>query len=67
MSSARKYGISGVAMIVVGALLWRFAGDIETPILTLSKVGRVLVVVGAVELVYAIYLSMRGERAETHR
>jgi uncharacterized membrane protein HdeD (DUF308 family) len=63
MSSARKYGISGIGMIIVGALLWQFTGDIETPVITLQKVGRILVVVGAIELVYAIYLGMRGEKA----
>lgn len=40
----------GVVTALVGLALWRFTGDIETPVVTLTKVGVVLMVVGVVEI-----------------
>lgn len=40
----------GVVVAVVGLVLWRFTGDVETPIVTLTKVGVVLMVLGVLEV-----------------
>lgn len=40
----------GVATALVGLALWRFAGDIEIPVVTLTKVGVVLMVLGVAEI-----------------
>lgn len=49
----RKHVISvaiGVLMLAVGLALWLGAGDVETPVITLSKLGVVLAVLGALEV-----------------
>lgn len=49
----RKNAVSvgiGVLMLVVGLALWLGAGDVETPVITLSKLGVVLAVLGALEI-----------------
>ena len=50
----RKHVISvgiGALMLVVGLALWLGAGEVETPVITLSKFGLVLTVLGALEIV----------------
>ncbi|MEU4427428.1 DUF5708 family protein [Actinoplanes sp. NPDC024001] len=63
MSAARKNLLTGSATLVVGLLLWLFAGDVEIPVLTLTKVGVVMMVVGGLELAYGLYLTARGPGA----
>ena len=45
---------------MVGLLLWLFTGDIETPIVTLTKVGVVLMVIGALEVCFGVYQAAQG-------
>ncbi|MFW0773791.1 DUF5708 family protein [Paenarthrobacter nitroguajacolicus] len=64
-SSGRTEILWGAISAVVGLLLWLFAGDIETPIITLSKVGVVLMAVGGGGILYGIYmLAKSGARKE---
>ncbi|GAA2668915.1 hypothetical protein Apa02nite_047340 [Actinoplanes palleronii] len=56
--------LAGSATFVVGLLLWLFAGDVEIPVFTLTKVGVVLMVVGALEICYGWYSGL--SRGDTH-
>jgi hypothetical protein len=50
----RNHGISvglGIAMAVVGLVLWRTTGNVHLPFLALSKIGFVLLVLGLIEVV----------------
>lgn len=58
MKAQAKYHLaSGVIMLIAGALLALYTGNIHTPIITLSKVGVVLMALGALDLLYALYLA----------
>ncbi|MEU0727082.1 DUF5708 family protein [Streptomyces sp. NPDC006140] len=48
MSKARGNLVEGVVTFVIGLGLWLFTGDVEIPVLTLTKVGVVLMCVGGV-------------------
>ena len=41
----------GVGMTAIGLVLWLTTGDVETPVVSLSKVGVVLMVLGVLEVV----------------
>ncbi len=41
----------GIAMAVVGLVLWRTTGNVPLPFLALSKIGFVLLVLGLIEVV----------------
>lgn len=41
----------GVAMGVVGLMLWQTTSGVHLPVISLSKIGVVLAVLGAVEIV----------------
>lgn len=58
MNSATKALAGGVVTFAIGLLLWLFAVDIHTPVITLTKVGVVLMFVGGLELLYGIYLGV---------
>lgn len=63
MGAMAKNLLTGSATFLVGLLLWLFAGDIEIPIFTLTKVGVVLMVIGALEVAYGLFLAVRGPAA----
>ncbi len=48
MSKARKNLLEGAGTFGVGLVLWLFTGDVETSVVTLTKVGVVMMCVGAV-------------------
>lgn len=53
----------GVAMALVGLVLWLTTGGVETPVVTLSKVGLVLLVLGGLEVVVSgLALASRSTR-----
>lgn len=64
--AARTTLSSGVVLVLIGAVLWATTGGVELPVISPSKVGVVLLVVGAVEIVVglamAIGRSARGRR-----
>ncbi|MEU3045716.1 DUF5708 family protein [Streptomyces sp. NPDC006984] len=55
MNSSSKALAGGGITFVIGLVLWQFAGDIETPVVTLTKLGVVLMALGALEVVYGLY------------
>jgi hypothetical protein len=63
MNSGFKAVLMGGITLVIGFLLWRFTGDIETPVVTLTKLGVVLMVLGGLEFLYGLFKSVGGKSA----
>ncbi|MFD0856594.1 DUF5708 family protein [Actinomadura adrarensis] len=57
---ASKNLAEGVVTFVIGLVLRLFTGDVETPIITLTKVGVVLMVVGGVLVLIGLFQAVRG-------
>ncbi|WP_033293086.1 DUF5708 family protein [Amycolatopsis jejuensis] len=51
MSANVKSLIIGVVMLVGGLILWQTGKGVEIPVFSLDKVGVVLAILGAIELV----------------
>ncbi|MFF3225103.1 DUF5708 family protein [Nocardia suismassiliense] len=58
MNSGFKAVIMGGITLVIGFVLWRFTGDVETPVITLTKLGMVLMVLGGLEVLYGLFKSV---------
>ncbi|MFT2015039.1 DUF5708 family protein [Streptomyces sp. 796.1] len=56
-----RHLLEGAGMVVVGAALWLFTGDVDTPVITLRKVGVVLTFLGSGQLLYAGYGAWRSK------
>ncbi|MFG3253046.1 DUF5708 family protein [Streptomyces sp. NPDC048172] len=67
MSKVMKETVEGVVLLLVGLALWQFADGVETPVITLTKVGLVLAVVGAVTLLHAAWLAAREPKGAERR
>ncbi|MFI6738670.1 DUF5708 family protein [Nonomuraea sp. NPDC050451] len=63
MAPARKTFLTGLAVFVIGLALWLFGLDVEIVVFTPSKVGVVMMVLGAIEAAYGLYRMARDERA----
>lgn len=61
--SARKTLITGLVVFFAGLALWLFGLDVEIVVFTPSKVGVVMMVVGALETLWGVYKLMRDKRA----
>lgn len=59
MTAARKTLVTGSITFVAGLALWLFGLDVEIVIFTPSKVGVVLMVLGALEVMYGVYRATR--------
>lgn len=59
MGKARKNLLEGTGTLLVGLALWLFAGDVEVPVLTLTKVGVVMMCVGGVQAAAGLYQAAR--------
>jgi hypothetical protein len=59
MSQASKNLLEGVVTFVIGLSLWLFTGDVEIPVVTLTKVGVVMMCVGGALVVTGLYQSVR--------
>ncbi|MFI0468028.1 DUF5708 family protein [Saccharopolyspora sp. 5N102] len=64
--AARTTLASGVVLALIGAVLWATTGGVELPVVSPSKVGVVLLVVGAIEIVVGLAMvigrSTRGRQ-----
>ncbi|MGA4844577.1 DUF5708 family protein [Streptomyces sp. G45] len=60
MGKASKNLVEGVATFVVGLALRLFADGVETPVVTLTKVGVVLMCLGAVIAVLGVSQAVRS-------
>ncbi|OLF15206.1 hypothetical protein BU204_23390 [Actinophytocola xanthii] len=55
----------GAVLLVVGLVLYLTTGDVHTPVVTLTKVGLVLMVVGGAEIVVALARLVFGRRGRS--
>ncbi|MFD5649581.1 DUF5708 family protein [Streptomyces sp. NPDC127039] len=59
MNRASKHLLEGAVTLLAGLALWLFAGDVEVPVVTLTKVGIVLMCVGGVQTVWGLTGAVR--------
>ncbi|MFI8423496.1 DUF5708 family protein [Streptomyces sp. NPDC085479] len=64
MASPAKNFAEGTVLFVIGLALRLFAGDIEIPVFTLTKVGVVLMVIGGIEILYGVYRTAVSSRSD---
>ncbi|MDT6984755.1 DUF5708 family protein [Streptomyces lusitanus] len=57
-----RYGtvLTGAFTALAGLLLWRFAGGVDLPVITPSKAGVVLMVLGAAEALFGAVRAVGG-------
>ncbi|MET9389519.1 DUF5708 family protein [Streptomyces sp. NPDC006624] len=60
MSKAKQYALEGVVTFLIGLVLWRFTGDVDVPVVTLTKVGIVMMIVGGVLSANGLWHAARG-------
>ncbi|MFI7285494.1 DUF5708 family protein [Streptomyces anulatus] len=60
MKQASKNLLEGVITFAVGLALRLFTEGVETPVITLTKIGVVLMFVGGAFIVLGLFQSMRG-------
>ncbi|MYS94757.1 MULTISPECIES: DUF5708 family protein [Streptomyces] len=61
MSKARGNVLEGIVTFVIGLGLWLFAGDVEVPVVTLTKVGIVMMCVGGVLVAAGLWQGARSK------
>ncbi|GCB43144.1 DUF5708 family protein [Streptomyces sp. NL15-2K] len=59
MSAATRNLLEGAATFVAGLVLWLFTGGVEVPVVTLTKVGVVMMCVGGVLVATGLYQAAR--------
>lgn len=64
MSGPTKNLLEGAATLVTGLVLWLFAGDVELPFVTLTKVGVVMMCVGGALLLTGLFQAARSPRGK---
>jgi hypothetical protein len=60
MSNGTKNLLEGVVIFLIGLPLWLFTGDVDVPVVTLTKVGVVMMCVGGVLVATGLYQSVRA-------
>ncbi|MFG3247161.1 DUF5708 family protein [Streptomyces sp. NPDC048187] len=53
--------LEGVVTLLAGLALWLFTGDVELPVVSLTKVGAVMVCVGAAQTAWGVYGAVRRQ------
>jgi hypothetical protein len=59
VNRASKNLLEGAVTLLVGSALWLFTGDVEVPVVTLTKVGVVLMCVGGAQTAWGLYRAAR--------
>ncbi|MET9683996.1 DUF5708 family protein [Streptomyces coeruleorubidus] len=59
MSKARGNLVEGIVTFLIGLGLWLFTGDVEVPVVTLTKVGIVMMCVGGVLVATGLWQGAR--------
>ncbi|MGW0826762.1 DUF5708 family protein [Streptomyces sp. NPDC002845] len=59
MSQATKNLLEGVVTLVTGLLLWLFTDGVETPVVTLTNVGVVMMCLGGALVATGLYQAAR--------
>ncbi|MCM1942784.1 DUF5708 family protein [Streptomyces sp. G3] len=55
MTRGSRNLLEGVVTLLADLALWLFTGDVEVPVVTLTKVGVVLMCVGGAQTVWGVY------------
>ncbi|MFF9034991.1 DUF5708 family protein [Streptomyces sp. NPDC014892] len=55
--------VEGAATLVIGLVLWLFTDGVEVPVVTLTKVGVVMMCVRGVLIATGLYQRARGTRS----
>ncbi|MFF0747127.1 DUF5708 family protein [Streptomyces sp. NPDC004111] len=63
MKQGSKSMLEGVLTFVIGLALFLFTDGVETPVVTLTKVGVVLMCVGGVLVAMGLFQAMRNSRS----
>jgi hypothetical protein len=58
-NKARGNLVEGILTFVIGLGLWLFTGDVEVPVVTLTKVGVVMMCVGGVLVAAGLWQGAR--------
>ncbi|MEU0191953.1 DUF5708 family protein [Streptomyces afghaniensis] len=58
-SKARGNLVEGIVTFLIGLGLWLFTGDVEVPVVTLTKVGVVMMCVGGVLVAAGLWQGAR--------
>jgi hypothetical protein len=61
MSQATRNLLEGAVTFVVGLVLWLFTGGVETPVITLTKVGAVMMCVGGALTATGLHQAVRRQ------
>lgn len=61
--------VIGIFGIAIGALLKLYAGGVDVPAVELDKLGLILVVIGALDLLYGVFrvVARRRSRRDSRR
>lgn len=59
MTRARRNLLAGTVTLLVGLVLWLFAGGVDLPVVTPAKVGVVLMCAGGAEILLGLYRAAR--------
>ncbi|AIV34182.1 DUF5708 family protein [Streptomyces sp. R1] len=59
MTRTSKNLLEGAVTLLAGLALWLFTGDVEVPVVTLTKVGAVLMCVGGAQTAWGVYGAAR--------
>ncbi|WP_327343528.1 DUF5708 family protein [Streptomyces europaeiscabiei] len=60
MGKPMKNLVEGVGTFAIGLILWLFTDRVEVPVVTLTKVGVVMMCVGGVLVATGLYQGARG-------
>ncbi|MFG2873879.1 DUF5708 family protein [Streptomyces sp. NPDC048337] len=64
MAPASKNIVEGAVCAVIGIGLALFTQDVHIPVVTLAKVGMVLIAVGGIQLLYGVYQAFSARSVE---
>jgi hypothetical protein len=59
VTRASKDLLEGAVTLLAGLVLWLSTGDVEVPVVTLTKVGVVLMCVGGAQTAWGLYGAAR--------
>lgn len=60
MSKAAQNLLEGAGTFLIGLVLWRFTEGVDVPVVTLTKVGVVMMIVGGVLSANGLWHAARG-------
>ncbi|KUL25560.1 DUF5708 family protein [Streptomyces regalis] len=62
MSQASKNLLEGIVTFLIGLPLWLFTADVDVPVVTLTKVGLVMMCGGGALVLVGLYRRVRENR-----